>query len=168
VNPLEPALDMREQKSRADGLLLIAIFKLIKGTLLIAVGIGGLKLLHRDVSEVVAQWIDALRIDPDNRYVHRLLVRLWAVDEHKLKEISAGSFFYAGLLLTEGFGLLLKKRWAEYFTVIATGSLLPLEVYELAKGASLAKLLLLAVNVAVVWYLVARLRRERKYDSANG
>jgi len=167
VDPLEPAPETRDQDSRAVGLWLIAVFKLIKGALLIAVGIGGLKLLHRDVSEVLAQWIDALRIDPDNRYIHRLLVRLWAVDEHKLKEISAGSFFYAGLLLTEGFGLLFEKRWAEYLTVIATGSFLPLEVYELAKGVSLAKLLLLAINLAVVWYLVARLRRERKNSSAS-
>ncbi len=147
--------------------MLIAVFKLIKGALLIAVGIGGLKLLHRDVSEVVGQWIDALRIDPNNRYIHRLLVRLWTVDERKLEEISAGSFFYAGLLLTEGFGLLFEKRWAEYFTVIITGSLLPLEVYELVRGVSLAKILLLIVNVAVVWYLIARLRRTQRYGSEN-
>jgi uncharacterized membrane protein (DUF2068 family) len=154
---------MRDPNSRARGLLLIAIFKLIKGALLIAVGIGALKLLHRDVAEVVGEWVDALRIDPGNRYIHRLLERLWSLDEHKLKEISAGTFFYAALLLTEGFGLLLEKRWAEYFTVIITGSFLPLEVYELVRRATLAKVLLLAFNVAVVWYLVARLRHEPKH-----
>ncbi len=152
----------RDQHSRAKGLLLIAIFKLIKGALLITAGIGALKLLHRDVAEVAGKWIDALRIDPDNRYIHRLLERLWSVDEHKLKEISAGTFFYAALLLTEGIGLLLEKRWAEYFTVVITGSFLPLEAYELVRRATLAKVLLLAFNVAVVWYLVARLRQESK------
>ncbi len=157
----------RDQHSRAKGLLLIAILKLIKGLLLITVGIGALKLLHRDVAEVVRKWIDALRIDPDNRYIHRLLERLWSVDEHKLKEISAGTFFYAALLLTEGFGLLLEKRWAEYFTVIITGSFLPLEVYELVRRATLAKVLLLAFNVAVVWYLVARLRHKSKDGSSD-
>ena len=155
----------RDQHSWAKGLLLIAILKLIKGAMLITVGIGALKLLHRDVAEVVGKWIDALRIDPDNRYIHRLLERLWFVDERKLKEISAGTFFYAALLLTEGFGLLLEKRWAEYFTVIITGSFLPLEVYELVRRATLTKVLLLAFNVAVVWYLVARLRHESKDGS---
>lgn len=157
----------RDQHSHATGLLLIAIFKLIKGALLIAVGIGALKLLHRDVAEVAAEWIDALRIDPDNRYIHWVLVKLWSVDEHKLKEISAGTFFYAGLVLTEGFGLLLEKRWAEYLTVIITGSFLPLEVYELIRRASSAKVVLLAINVAVVWYLVAQLRHEPKDSSTN-
>jgi uncharacterized membrane protein (DUF2068 family) len=156
-----------DQHSRSQGLLLIAILKLIKGALLITAGIGALKLLHRDVAEVVGKWIDALRIDPDNRYIHRLLERLWSVDEHKLKEISAGTFFYAALLLTEGFGLLLEKRWAEYFTMIITGSFLPLEVYELVRRVTLAKVLLLAFNVAVVWYLMARLRHESKDGSSD-
>ncbi|HJY86479.1 MAG TPA: DUF2127 domain-containing protein [Candidatus Acidoferrales bacterium] len=152
-----------DQHPRAKGLLLIAILKLMKGALLIAVGIGALKLLHRDVAEVVGKWIDALRIDPDNRHIHRLLQRIWSVDERKLKQISAGTFFYAALLLTEGFGLLLEKRWAESFTVIITSSFLPLEVYELVRRATLGRVLLLAFNVAVVWYLVARLHYESKH-----
>ncbi|HET7296266.1 MAG TPA: DUF2127 domain-containing protein, partial [Gemmatimonadales bacterium] len=78
----------------------------------------------------------------------------------RLKEISAGTFFYAALLLTEGTGLLLARRWAEYFTVIVTGSFIPLEVYELAKRITLTRLSVIGINVAIVWYLVVRLRRE--------
>ena len=58
----------------------IAIFKLFKGVLLLVVGIGALKLLHRDVGEVVSHWVDVLRVDPDNRFIHRLLVRALSVD----------------------------------------------------------------------------------------
>jgi hypothetical protein len=54
-------------------LLAIALFKLIKGVLLIIAGIGALKLLHRDVAETVLHWIDILRVDPDNRLIHSLL-----------------------------------------------------------------------------------------------
>jgi len=138
------------------GLWLIAIFKLVKGVLLLATGIGALTLLHKDVAEVVAQGVALLRVDPDNRLVHRLLAKLLLVDDRKLEELSAGTFFYAGLILTEGVGLMLRKRWAEYFTIIVTSSFIPLEIYELVKRFSVAKLAVLGINVAVVWYLVAR------------
>ncbi len=145
--------------SSAAGLILIAIFKLLKGLALIAVGIGALRLMHRDVAASVAHWVNVFRVDPDNRYIHRALVKVLAVSPGQLKELSAGTFFYAALLLTEGIGLLLRKRWAEYFTVITTALLIPLELYEIAKHVTAVKLGVLAINVAIVWYLIRRLRR---------
>jgi uncharacterized membrane protein (DUF2068 family) len=147
----------RDRKSA--GLLLIALFKLTKGVLLVIVGIGALKLLHRDVAETVAHWVDILRVDPDNRYIHRLLTHVLAVTPAQLKEASAGTFIYAGLLLTEGAGLLLRKRWAEYFTIVTTVGLVPLEIYELARHFTTAKIAILIINVVIVVYLVARVRR---------
>src|SRR5947209_15640201 len=91
-------------------------------------------------------WVDVLRVDPDNRFIHAVLAKMLVMDDHKLKEISAGTFFYAALLLTEGIGLLMKKHWAEYFTIITTASLMPLEIYELVEHVSAAKLLVLIVN----------------------
>ena len=143
-------------------LLAIAIFKLVKGALLVAVGIGALKLLHRDVAETVMRWVDILRVDPDNRFLHGLLTRILSVSPAQLKAASIGTFIYAGLLLTEGIGLLLRKRWAEYFTIITTGALIPLEVYELIHRASATKVAVLIVNVAIVAYLVVHVRRAER------
>ena len=153
---------MRPQPPGDRWLLLIAVFKLIKSILLVAAGIGALRLLHRDVADVVERWIDVLRVDPDNRFIHSVLVKVLTVNDRSLKEISAGTFAYAALFLTEGTGLLLRKRWAQYFTIIVTGSFLPLEVYELMLHASVAKLLVILLNVAIIGYLVVRLRRENK------
>ena len=132
---------MRNEASDDRWILLIAIFKLMKGVLLVAAGIGAMRLLHKDVGDVVERWIDVLRVDPDNHYVHAFLVKAVAVDDRTLKEISAGTFAYAALFLTEGAGLLLRKRWAQYFTIIVTISFLPLEVYELARHPSAAKVI---------------------------
>jgi len=140
-------------------LLLIALFKLIKGILLLAVGIGVLKLLHRDIAQTVAHWVDILRVDPDNRLIHRLLTRILSVTPAQLRAASAGTFVYAGLLLTEGLGLLFRKRWAEYFTIITTAGLIPIEVYELTRRVSTAKVAVLIINVAIVAYLVRRVRK---------
>jgi uncharacterized membrane protein (DUF2068 family) len=141
-------------------LLLIALFKLIKGILLLAVGIGALKLLHRDIAQTVAHWVDILRVDPDNRIIHRLLTRVLSVTPAQLKAASAGTFVYAGLLLTEGLGLLFRKRWAEYFTIITTAGLIPLEVYELSRRLTTPKVVVLIINIAIVAYLVRRIRKS--------
>ena len=151
----------RPKNTSSTGLILIGLFKLAKALMLIAVGIGALKLLHRDIAETVTHWVNVLRVDPDNRFIHRILAKVFAVTPKQLKALSAGTFFYAALLLTEGVGLLLKKHSAEYFTVITTAALLPFEIYELVERFTGAKVAVLVINVAIVWYLVVRLRASR-------
>ncbi len=143
-------------------LILIGLFKLLKAALLITVGIGAIKLLHKDLAETVLHWAQVLRVDPDSRYVHGILVRIFRVTPKQLKELSVGTFFYAGLFLTEGLGLLLQKHWAEYFTIVTTGLFIPLELYELARHFTITKLVVAAVNILIVWYLVARVRSRSK------
>jgi uncharacterized membrane protein (DUF2068 family) len=146
-------------------LLAIALFKLVKGVLLMIVGIGTLKLLHRDVAATVLHWIDILRVDPDNRLIHSLLARVVSVTPKQLAAASVGTFIYAALLLTEGTGLLLRKRWAEYFTIITTAGLIPLELYEIHRHLSAAKIMILLLNIAIVIYLIARVWRTRRARS---
>ena len=146
---------------KSNTLFLIALFKLVKGILLLAVGIGALRYLHRDLAHSVEHLVNILRVDPENRYVHKLLSRALSVSPRQLKELSIGTFIYSALLLTEGVGLLLRQHWAEYFTIITTAGLIPLEIYELVKHVSLAKIVVLIINAAIVVYLVMRVRGER-------
>jgi hypothetical protein len=48
---------------------LIALFKLLKAVLMIAVGLGALKLLHKDIASVLVHWVAMLGLDPGNQYV---------------------------------------------------------------------------------------------------
>jgi uncharacterized membrane protein (DUF2068 family) len=138
--------------------MLIGVFKLFKVFLLIAVGIGAINFLHKDAATTVMHWTQVLRVDPDNRLVHRLLVKIFRVTPKQLKELSVGTFLYAGLFATEGVGLLLRRRWAEYFTIVTTGGLIPLEIFELARHFTVTKSVVLLINVLIVGYLVARVR----------
>jgi len=149
---------------RAHGRVLrvIAAFKLLKACALIALGIGALRLLHKDVAAVAEHWINMFQVDPHNHFIDLLLTKLANVDDRRLKELSIGTFVYAGLFLIEGVGLALQKRWAEYFTIITTSSLLPIEIYELARRVSIGKGIALAINLAVVGYLIFELRRFPK------
>ena len=145
--------------------MVIAALKLLKGAVLLAIGIGALRLLHRDVAAVADHWINAFRVDPHNRYLHSMLANLSMVDDRRLKELSVGTLIYSAIFLTEGAGLGLSKRWAEYFTIITTASLLPVEVYEISLHATVPKIAVLAINIVVVLYLARELRRYPKVQS---
>ena len=80
-------------------LILIGLFKLVKALLLIAVGIGSIRFLHKDLGSTVMHWIQVLRVDPDNRFIHGILVKIFRVTPKQLKELSVGTFLYAGGVL---------------------------------------------------------------------
>ncbi len=148
----------RLQESDDTLLILIGLFKVVKAALLVAIGIGALKFLHRDVAAALTDWTRALRIDPDNRLIHAGLAKLAGVTPRQMKELSAGTFLYAGLFATEGFGLLSRRRWAQYFTIVTTGGLIPLEIYELTHRFTAIRLAVLALNALIVVYLIRRVR----------
>jgi uncharacterized membrane protein (DUF2068 family) len=142
-------------------LRLIALFKLVKAALLIAVGVGALKLLHKDVAGAVEHWVELLRLDPNNHYIDTALEKASNLTPDKIKELGLGSMIYAGLFLTEGIGLWLEKNWAEWLTVIITSSLIPIELYEIYRNPTPVKIAVLLINVAIVAYLVYRIRHKR-------
>ena len=141
-------------------LVLIGAYKLLEALALFATGVGLLRYLHRDISVPVLHWIHILRIDPDNRYIHRLLAKVFSVSPRQLRELSVGSFVYAGLRTIEGVGLVLRKRWAEYFVIIITALFVPIESYELYRRFTPIRFGLLLANVAIVLFLICNLRRR--------
>ncbi len=148
------------RRSLDPGIRLIAFFELLKGSLVAIGALGLLTMIHKDVGSVLNEAVLRLRVDPDNRYIHTLIARLSGTTPRQLEAVSAGSFLYAALRYVEGLGLMWRQRWAAYVTVIATAAFIPLEVVELARRVSWPKLVVIGMNVAVVCYLVARLRIE--------
>jgi uncharacterized membrane protein (DUF2068 family) len=152
---------MRRKKRLRESnriLVLIGSLKLFKAAVLVAVSIGALRLLHRDLVSTAMHWIDILRVDPENRYVHRLLEKIFNVTPKQLKELGIGTFLYAALFAVEGIGLLLRKRWAEYFTIVSTSLFIPLEIYEIFHHFTITRVVVTIVNLLIVWYLVLRIR----------
>lgn len=139
---------------------LVAIFKLLKAALLIVAGIGILKLVHSDPVMQLDHWVAKLGLNPGSRFINHAIERATNVPPHRIREMGIGTFVYAGLFLTEGIGLWLLKRWAEWFTVVATGSLIPIECYEIVRHPNAIKFLVLILNVAIVAYLAYRISRK--------
>lgn len=139
-------------------LLAIALFKLVKATLLIALGIGALSLVHDpDAAATLRGVVADFRVDPQNAFIHRTITRISGLDTKRLEALSVGTFVYAAVFLVEGTGLLFRKRWAEYLTTLVTLSFIPFEVYEMAHHPSVLKATGIGVNALIVVYLAIRL-----------
>ena len=138
----------------------IGVFKLLKALLIVALASGALHLAHGDAASVLEHVTTQLHIDPDGRHVGRAVQRILDLDERQLHALSAGMFVYAGIFMVEGVGLIARRRWAEWFTVLVTASFVPLEIYEIARHPGAIRIGALVVNLAIVAYLVARLRRH--------
>jgi uncharacterized membrane protein (DUF2068 family) len=152
--------DLAKRSNRM--LLAIGIFKLIKAGLLVTVAAGALEFLDANTAESLRHWAHASQVVISHEPLRRLLAFLLAADQATLIEISAVSLVYAALFATEGVGLCLRRRWAEYFTIVMTASLIPFEAYELVRRVTLPKLVVTAINAAVLCYLIWIVRRTSR------
>ena len=101
-----------------------------------------------------------LNLDVGRNIILQLVLRLLAYigAYNHISILAISGLGYAALEATEGVGLAMRRRWAEYLTVIATGILIPYEAYEVALHVTLFKAGALALNIAVVGYLAYRKR----------
>ncbi len=155
--------DIRVRRSHGkDGVLrLIAIFKLAKGMLLIAIAFGALTLFNHELGDVLGRFAEQFKIDPGNKYFQALTGKLSEI-QPRLPLVAIGTFCYGAIFAVEGVGLLRRKRWAEWLTVVVTGSFIPFEIYEIAKHQTVTKGLVLLLNATIFVYLIVRLKKERK------
>jgi uncharacterized membrane protein (DUF2068 family) len=143
-------------------LLLIAMYKSVQALLIAAVGFGALRLLHKDIGDIVGQIVSALRFNPESRLVNFILDEASLVSDPMLRRIGAVAFSYAGLSLAEGIGLYLEKAWGEYLTLLITASFLPWEVFEVFRRLTWVRVALLIVNTLVFVYLLKVVAVRRK------
>jgi uncharacterized membrane protein (DUF2068 family) len=146
-------LTTQSHPNRNHWLIAIGVLKLLKAVLFVSMGFGVIRLLHRDIADILLRATQALRFDPESRFVNMVLEKSALLTPHRLREISLVMFLYAALDVIEGTGLVLEKGWAEYFTLILTGSFLPWEFYEIIRHVTAFKIVLTVLNLLVFVYL---------------
>ena len=144
------------------GLVTIGAFKLIESIFFLLVGVGVIHFIHRDLGDEATRLAERLRFDLDGRLMTWVMDHLDSITAHRMKQISALTFFYAGLRIAEGVGLVMEKLWAEYLTVWATTIFLPWEVYEIVRHLDWIRVSLLVINLSVLAYLILAMRRNRR------
>jgi uncharacterized membrane protein (DUF2068 family) len=158
TDPLPPRPASRQRVY----LRLIAAWKAAEGFLLLGVG---LALLFLDVH---GTWLGAIVawVERELLLIHfnPLLFLLRQLEDFllggHLRSAASLAIVFAAVHITEGVGVWFGQRWAEWLMVVATAGLIPLEIAHLVAHPTLAKLGIIAVNIAVVLYLIAVLRRS--------
>jgi uncharacterized membrane protein (DUF2068 family) len=139
----------------------IIVERIVKAVVLIALAIGLLVAGERGLLTTWAQYArDELNLEAGHGVIIQLLLHLLLLIGlfNHVTVLAIGAIVYALLEGTEGVGLAMRRRWAEYLTVIATGILIPYEAYEVVHHVTLFKVGALLLNLAVVGYLAYRKR----------
>jgi uncharacterized membrane protein (DUF2068 family) len=147
--------------TRRDRLLpWIAAERGLRSVLLIAVGIALVTHPHANWASEVTHLAQKAGLDPKANWFQKLTSKISKISKSQEVVFGVAGLAYGALEGVEAYGLWRRRRWAEWLTVIATSLLFVPEIWELTKSASPLKLGALLVNIAVVAYLIARLRRD--------
>ena len=185
-----PAAAVAEVRAGSRGLLLIGGFEIFKAVFFVIAAAGVFHLVKRDTQVELIKLLHAFRISGDHAFIKDLLLRSNVITDPAKRILSGILLLYAALHATEGIGLVLRKRWAEYFTVIMTALPLPVEVYWLihhtthsaaafhapsvqqvpavfSQHVIVLKIVVLLSNVAIVAYLLYHLVRSARRESGH-
>jgi uncharacterized membrane protein (DUF2068 family) len=150
---------------RINILRVIAIYKLLKVLLLLAVAYGEVRLSDASLSARLLDWASARPLGLEHHVVTWLLEWFSGLSAARVHALRAVTLAYAALFATEGIGLWMQKRWAEWLTVIITASLIPLEIWELLLRPNLGKAAVLVANAAIVAILIWHVRSSAKHQA---
>jgi uncharacterized membrane protein (DUF2068 family) len=148
-------------RRRPSVLTWIIAFKAVKTMALTAAGVALLTVRHVDLVDVLLRLALDVHLPLTSRLLNRLLLAARDLTVSRETALAITAFAYAILMGSEGVSLYLRKPWARWFTIIASSSLIPLELYEIARAIRPLRVLVLLANLAIVVYLF---RRKDAFD----
>ena len=152
-----------QEPRRHRYLKFIALFKISKGVLLLLLGVSLVFLNSR------TRWMDAMSdwtadeiLMKHSKVVHYLLNKLQGgLAGGMVRGTGFLALLYAAILFTEGIGVYMEQRWAEFLMVFATAALIPLEVRNVWHHPGLVSVLILLANCFIVWFLYCILKCDK-------
>ncbi|HME40255.1 MAG TPA: DUF2127 domain-containing protein [Steroidobacteraceae bacterium] len=153
----------RAPAPRFNVLRTIALYKLVKVLLLLAIAYGEVRLSDASLTAKMLVWASERPNGLEHDVVTYLLQWFSGLSTSRIHALRIVTLSYAAVFAVEGVGLWMQKRWAEWLTTIITGSLIPLEVWELFFRPNIGKAAVLLANIAIVVYLVWHVRSKRKH-----
>jgi uncharacterized membrane protein (DUF2068 family) len=139
----------------------IAVYKLVKVLLLVALALGEVHLRDASFIDKLLVWVSARPHGLEHDVVTRLIQWLSGLTTSRMHTLRIVTLAYAAVFATEGVGLWMQKRWAEWLTVIITASLIPLEVWETIFKPTIGIAAVLVANLTIVIYLAWHVLHSR-------
>jgi len=147
---------------RIDILRTIALYKLVKVLLLLALAYGEVRLSDASLTAKLVTWASARPLGLEHKVVTWLLEWFSGLSDSRVHALRMVTLAYAAVFAIEGIGLWMRKRWAEWLTTIITASLIPLELWELFNRPNIGKAAVFIANVAIVVILIRHVRSKAK------
>lgn len=156
---------MRHDKDRL--LPWIAAERAVRAVLLLALGIALVGHPHANWAKDISDLARHLGLNPNSNGIHKVLDKIRHISPSQDVFFGLVALAYGVLEGAEAYGLFKRRRWGEWLTVIATSLLLIPELWEIGKSATPLKIGGLIVNLAIVAYLLWRIRRQNQRASAR-
>jgi uncharacterized membrane protein (DUF2068 family) len=162
-------------KNRAPTLYFIVAVKLIKGASLLLLALGVLSLANKDLPDLFNQFLQWVHLDPERSFFTAVADWLNTITPTNVRAVALGMFLCGLFLLVEGVGLSFRAKWAIWLTIGESFFFIPIEIFELLRRhhpgtqeqahqqlvhhPKIGLLIVLALNILIVWYLLANRKR---------
>lgn len=140
-------------KRRAPTLYVIIGIKLIKGILLLLLGLGVYSLSDNNLPEEFRQLLQTLHLDPEKKFFTDLAEKIGHITPTNVVWLARGTVLYSLFSLVEGGGLIFRVSWAGWLAIGESVFFIPIELYELMHRFTWGVTIILGLNVMIVWYL---------------
>jgi uncharacterized membrane protein (DUF2068 family) len=145
----------------AAGLRAVAVFEASKGVLVVALAIV-LIAVRGQIEDYAEDFLYALHLDPDRRFSRMVLQAASKLSDARTWTLALAAATYSTVRFVEAWGLWHLRVWAEWFALLSGALYLPWEIMKVAERATWERIGVLAINVAIVLYmLVIRVRDAR-------
>jgi uncharacterized membrane protein (DUF2068 family) len=148
-------------KTHAPTLYGIIIFKLVKGSLFLALAFTMYALSDNDLPAEVRNLMHFLRVHPANKFFTHIAEQVGGWTEANVLWAAAGTFLYSLFSFVEGIGMMFRISWAGWLAIGESAFFIPIEIYELSRRTKFSWWLLavLVVNISIVGYLLKNRHR---------
>jgi len=145
----------------------LAVFEAAKGALVLLVGFDLLSLVHHDIQQAVEHLLAHTHLNPASRYPHIFIDLANQLTNTRLLLIAAGAGVYSLARFIEAYGLWRARRWAQWFAAASGAIYVPFELFELYKRVTWLSLGALALNLAIVAFMLHHLFHAGSKKIAN-
>lgn len=153
-------------KGPAPTLYVIIAIKLLKGLILLFLGLSVLSLVGEDLDARFDQFlrgVPLIHLDPEKKFFADLGNKLQKITPANIRGVAIGTMLYSIFSLVEGVGLILRVRWIGWAVIGESLFFIPLEIYDLMGGFSTAVFVILLINIFIVCYLLKNKDRLFKH-----
>src|ERR1700689_4481550 len=132
----------------------VAMFEAAKGLIVLLLGLGLLRLVHKNLDEFAEQLIRFLHASPGGRLSNLFVHAADKTTDKGLWALAAAAMIYSLVRFAEAYGLWHAREWAEWFALLSGAMYLPWEAYSLLRHPHPIKWVVLLANLAIVVYML--------------